>query len=128
MSYDIALYVKTEGCGKYVKIEEPECSHPTYNLGGLFRSCMGWDYKQTMKDDNGEYETCYYNCEEVIEHVEKGIKNLRLNPLKEYYDLLPENGWGTMSGAIETLESLRKCIYQTVEDYEIPINCLWMAW
>lgn len=115
MSYDLRLAVKVEGCGAMVEIGEPELANPTYNLGKMFRACTGWDYSQ------GEY----YRCSEVIEKIERGIRELRTNPWK-YKSLEPSNGWGTLDGAIRVLESLRTYIYERAED--IPIDCLWVAW
>lgn len=115
MSYDIRLAVKVEGCGKMVQIDEPEYSSPTYNLGQMFRACTGWNYTQ------GEY----YNCAEIIDKIEHGIRELRTRP-SAYRTLEPSNGWGTLSGAVKVLESLRDCIYNRAED--IPIECLYVAW
>lgn len=115
MSYDLRLAVKVEGCEKMVDIGEPEYADPTYNLGQMFRACTGWDYKQ------GEY----YNCAEVIGNIERGIRELRTRP-SAYKCLEPDNGWGTINGAINALESLRDYIYTRAED--IPIECLWVAW
>lgn len=115
MSYDLRLAVKVEGCGTMVEIGTPELANPTYNLGQMFRACTGWNYSQ------GEY----YRCSEVIEKIERGIRELRTNPGK-YKSLEPSNGWGTLDGAIRVLESLRTYIYERAED--IPIDCLWVAW
>lgn len=115
MSYCIGVYVKVEGCGKYVQATYPTYYKPTYNLGKLFRACMNWNFK------NEEY----YRCDKVIECVEKGIKELESNPLN-YTELLPSNGWGTMSGAIETLRSIRECILE--ENEYIPLKCLYLRW
>lgn len=125
MSYDLAIHVKVEGCDKYAMIAEPEYSNPTYNLGGLFRACMKWNYSQSEKDVDGNYQTRYYRCDSVIKYVERGLKELHTNG-KAYTHLLPSNGWGTMSGAINALESLRTCIYEQAE--EIPLECLYMSW
>lgn len=115
MSYSIGIYVKVEGCGKCVQVTYPTYYKPTYNLGKLFRACMNWNFK------NEEY----YRCDKAIECVEKGIKELEHNPLA-YTQLLPSNGWGTMSSAIETLRSIRECILEENED--IPLNCLYLRW
>ena len=115
MSYCIGIYAKVEGCGKYIETTYPTYYKPTYNLGKLFRTCMDWNFK------NSEY----YRCDNVIEYVEKGIEELEHNPLK-YTKLLPSNGWGTMSGAIETLRSIRECILEENED--IPLKCLYLRW
>lgn len=115
MSYCIGVYVKVEGCDKYAKIAYPDYSSPTYNLGKLFRACMDWNFKSSE----------YYRCDNVIEYVEKGIEELEHNSLK-YTKLLPSNGWGTMSGAIETLRSIRECILE--ENEYIPLKCLYLRW
>lgn len=125
MSYDIRLRVKAEGCDAYPVVAVPEYDSPTYNLGKMFRACMDWDYSQSEKDDSGEYKTCYYKCDFVINRVEHGIKELRTNR-KKYMKFNPPNGWGSIDGAIEALESLRTCIYETAE--EIPLDCLYMTW
>ena len=125
MSYDIRLRVKAEGCDAYPVVAVPEYDSPTYNLGEMFRACMDWDYSQSEKDDDGEYKTCYYKCDFVINRVEHGIKELRTNR-KKYKKFNPPNGWGSINGAIEALESLRTCIYETAE--EIPLDCLYMTW
>lgn len=115
MSYDISLHVKAEGCDAYPVIAEPEYASPTYNLGRMFRACMDWDYSQGQ----------YYKCDFVIGRVENGIRELRLNR-KKYEQYNPRNGWGCISSALTTLESLRTCIYEAAE--EIPLNCLYMSW
>ena len=115
MSYDIEILVKIEGIDEYATYGTPEYDSPTYNLRDMFVACMEWDYSQ------GEI----YNCNDVIEHVERGIRNLRLNREKfERYN--PPNGWGDLDCAIEALESLRTCIYECAES--IPIEHLWMRW
>lgn len=115
MSYDIRICVKAEGCDAYPVIAAPEYDSPTYNLGKMFRACMGWDYSQ------GEY----YRADFVIEKVQRGIKELRTNR-KEYLKYNPANGWGDIDGAITAIESLRECIYEQAE--EIPLNCMYVRW
>lgn len=125
MSYDIRISVKVEGCNKYAIIAEPEYSSPTYNLGKMFRACMDWDYSQSVKNENGKYETAYYPCDFVIDKVERGLRELRCNR-KKYEKYNPSNGWGSIGSAITALESLRTCIYENAE--EIPLNCMYMSW
>ena len=117
MSYDLRIGVKVEGAGKIVMIAEPELANPTYNLGNMFRACMGWDYKQ------GEY----YKCSNVIGNIANGIKELRTNK-KQYVKYEPSNGWGTISGALETLESLWECINETAEYNDLSLENLYVAW
>lgn len=115
MSYDLRIGVKVEGWGKIAEIGEPELANPTYNLGKMFRAAMDWDYNQ------GEY----YKCSEVIDKIERGIRELRTRQ-SFYKRFNPPNGWGTLEGAIRVLESLRDCIYEYAE--EIPIEYLYVAW
>lgn len=116
MSYDIRLRVKAEGTTDcYPEVARPEYDSPTYNLGPMFRACMGWDYKQS---DN-------YPCTDVIKYVERGIYELRTKR-GEYIKYNSPNGWGTIDGAISALESLRNCIYETAE--YIPMSALYVSW
>ena len=125
MSYDISICVKIEGLDQYAEIGEPEYAHPTYNIGSMLRAAMDWDYSQCEKDENGNWHDCYYKCDFVIGRVEQGIRELRTNPQK-YKKYEPENGWGSIGGALEALESLRACIYEFAE--RIPIEHLYMCW
>lgn len=115
MSYDLEIAVKVDGTDIFAMIAEPDYANPTYNLGDMFRACMDWDYKQSK----------YYPCSEVIEYIERGIRELRIHR-KKYIKYNPSNGWGDIDGAISALESLRKCIYEQAEF--IPIEHLWMRW
>lgn len=115
MSYDLRIAVRVEGLGKYVVISTPEYDSPTYNLRDMFVACMDWDYTQ------GEY----YPCKDVLPKVEKGVLELTTKP-KKYDKYNPPNGWGSRTGAVKVLESLRTCILENAED--IPIEYLWMSW
>lgn len=125
MSYDIEISVKVEGCDKYARIAEPDHASPTYNLRDLFVACMDWNYSQSELGEDGKYHTCYYPCDFVIEKVNHGLHELHTN-MYEYTQYLPSNLWGTMTNALNTLESLRECIYEQAEN--IPIECLYMSW
>ena len=115
MSYSIGIYVKVEGCSKYAEIAYPDYSSPTYNLGKLFRASKDRNFKSSEN----------YRCDYVMERIDKGIKEIAYNS-DEYTELLPSNGWGTMHGALNTLNSIRKCILEQAED--IPIDCMYMRW
>jgi len=115
MSYDITISVKVEGIDRYIGIATPEHDCPTYNLGDMFRACMDWDYSQ------GDY----YKCSEIIGKIERGISELRYNR-REYEQFSPPNGWGDIDGALRTLISIRKCIYE--EAKRIPIEHLYLSW
>lgn len=122
MSYDIRLGVKVEGAKDcYAVVAEPEYSSPTYNLGKMFRACTGWDYNQDE----------WYNVKDVLPLIEKGIHELTFNR-KEYEQYNPENGWGSISSALEALESMLKCIADESGGHlswnEIPIECLYIHW
>lgn len=122
MSYDIRFGVKVEGMDGYVAtIDEPEYSSPTYNLRDMFVACMNWDYEQ------GEW----YNCAEAIPKFEKGIHELRFNP-KNYRKYNAPNGWGTVSSALEAMESVVKKAQEISHGgwswNEIPLDHLWIRW
>lgn len=107
--------VKVEGCDKYAVIDTPEYDSPTYNLTKMFRACMGWDFEQ------GEY----YPASFVIEKIKHGITELITKP-EEYHKYDPPNGWGTLEGALKSLQSAYECIYECAEEY--PIECLYFRW
>lgn len=115
MSYDLRVAVKVEGCDRYADIASPEYDNPTYNLRQVFEACMDWDYEQGM----------YYNCKEYLPKLEHGITELKFRG-QEYKHLEPDNGWGSVSGTLEALESWWECINEQAE--YIPIECLYMSW
>lgn len=115
MSYDIRLAVKVDGTDIYADIAEPEYSSPTYNLRDMFVTCMDWNFKQGN----------YYKCEDVLNKVERGIRELTSKP-HIYNQHNPPNGCGSREGAIETLESLKACILEQAK--YIPIEHLYMCW
>lgn len=122
MSYDIRFGVKVEGMDGYIAtIDEPEYSSPTYNLRNMFVACMDWDYEQGK----------WYNCAEVIPKFERGIHELRFKPSK-YKKFNSPNGWGTISSALEALDSVIKKAHEIVEGSwswnEIPLEHLWIRW
>ena len=123
MSYDLTLSVKVEGHDVYARVARPEKDHPTYNVGEIFRKAMDWDYSQS--DDDGK--TCYYPAEQYIPNIERGIHEMRFNA-KKYKPLEPDNGWGSTTTVLECLESLLKCIQETVEWEGIPLECLYISW
>lgn len=115
MSYSIGIYVKVEGCDKYAEIAYPFLSSPSYNLGKLFRSCMNWNFNSSE----------YYRCDHVLEHLDRGIKELAYNSNK-YTKLIPVSSILTTSGALNVLDSIRNCILEQAED--IPLDCMYMYW
>ena len=118
MSFDLRIAVKVDGTDIMAQIAEPEHANPTYNIGNLFRACTGWDFRQSE----------YYKCEEVLPKILHGIDELRMHPSK-YKKYEPDNGWGSVEGALSALKSLRDCIADVANDYPgIPIEHLWVAW
>lgn len=126
MSYDLRIAVKVKGVDEdvFAIIAMPEYHSPTYNLGGMFRLCMGWDFKQ------GEF----YNVEEVYPLIEWGIDELTNNEGR-YIPMNPDNGWGNTKSALKALVSLKRCIDGIIDpdDWEsgwntLPKNLLWVAW
>ena len=115
MSFDLRICVKVEGWGDFVPFSYPELDSPTYNLGTMFRKCMGWDFEQ------GEH----YNCSEIIKYIDAGINELTFHR-ERYEQYNPPNGWGNLDGALDVLRSLKQCINDNAE--YIPIEYLYMAW
>ena len=126
MSYDIRFGVKVAGAKDdcYAVIGSPEFDSPTYNLRDIFVMSMEWDYHQ------GEW----YKINDVLPKVEHGIKELKLHPEK-YKKLEPSNGWGTISSAIDCLESIDRYFSNDNWDglggswnADVPIDCIYMCW
>jgi hypothetical protein len=88
---------------------------------------MDWDYSQSEKDENGEWQDCLYKCDFVLEKVRRGISEL-INNRAEYEQYSPENGYGTLDGAIRCLKSLETCIFETAEETGIPLDKIYMSW
>lgn len=102
---------------KYVEIGIPEYDSPTYNLRDMFVACMNWDY------DQGKY----YRCSEVIKRVKHGISNLAYHR-EEFIQYNAPNGWGTIDDAFDCLSSLKTSIYNVSEEYDLPLEHLYMRW
>jgi hypothetical protein len=120
MSYDLRIGVKVQDTDIIAVIAEPERSSPTYNLGTMFRACTGWNYVQSE----------WYRVEEVLPLIEHGIHELKFNR-KAYEKYIPENGYGSIDGALEALESLETCIQDQINGnawQAVPIEHLWVAW
>lgn len=123
MSYDLRIGVKVEGLDVIAVIDQPEYDSPTYNLGKMFRACTGWNFEQGK----------WYNVKEFRPLIRHGIEELKNNQGR-YKEFEPENGWGSISSALEALESLEKCIEEnTGESYwgkwpKIPEEHLWVRW
>ncbi len=122
MSYDLRLAVKAEGAEDcYVVFAEPERHSPTYNLGEMFRACTGWDYRQGV----------FYKVSEVLPLIEHGIHELRFNE-NAYEKYNPPNGWGSISSALQALESLLNCIQKESNGEwswnKVPIDCMYVSW
>ena len=135
MSYDIRYCVETvcennDGDWFAVIGEPGRCSRPTYNYRDMFVACMGWDYHQ------GEY----YPVAEVLPKLRRGLRELTEHP-EEYRQYEPENGWGTLGGAIECLTEWvgELTPYEELPEgdrwryldsplYMWPVEALWWRW
>ena len=125
MSYDIRFGVKVSGAPDdcYAVIGHPEYDSPTYNLRDIFVKSMEQDYHQ------GEW----YKIADILPKVQHGITELTLHPQK-YKRLEPSNGWGTISSALQCLQSI---VYYFADNWDglggswnadIPIDCIYMCW
>lgn len=125
MSYDIRWCVETvrenNDGERFVVVHIPEYDSPTYNYRKMFVACMGWDYKQ------GEY----YPMAEVLPKLRHGLAQLTKHPEK-YRQYEPENGWGTLNGAIRCIESWIDELTNEVDWDGVchywPISALWWRW
>lgn len=127
MSYDIRFGVKVAGAPDdcYAVIGHPEHDSPTYNLRDMFVKAMDWEYEQGV----------WYPVTEVLPKVQRGITELEQHPGK-YKAYEPENGWGTIGGAIECLQSIMKyfspdCWCGGLKgswNADVPIECIYMCW
>ena len=113
MSYDLRLCVKTERGNFVLTYVQPEYASPTYNLGKIFRESMGWDFEQGKE----------YRVDNVINKIVKGIGELTYFP-ERYKKYEPDNGWGSVEGALEDLLSLARAI----EDSDIALDELYVRW
>lgn len=126
MSYDLQFGVKVDTGGAedlIVPVAEPELSNPTYNLGQLFRACMGWDFEQ------GEW----YPLAGALAYFKRGLEELRSHP-GEYRAYEPSNGWGDISSARRVLDGFIHDAYAMADEDDlsmlptVPIAYLWMRW
>ena len=124
MSYDIRFAVKVaDHEDLYAVIGEPERNSPTYNIGDMLRKCMGWDFHQ------GEW----YQVTEIIPHVERGIHELTFNQT-QYRCMEPDNGWGSCSTALYTLQSIMDWLTEEWGgikgswNADIPLEWIYMSW
>ena len=122
MSYDIRFGVRVAGTDKevYAVIGEPERSSPTYNVGDILRKSMDWDFEQSK----------WYPVKEIIPKIERGIHELGFNASK-YKHMEPDNGWGSVGGALEALQSIMKYLTEEIQwswNGDIPIDCIYMCW
>lgn len=134
MSYDIRWCVETvmpnNDGERFCVVRIPEYDSPTYNYSKMFRACMGWDYKQGEMGEDGNYRCAYYPMAEVVPKLEHGLRELREHP-EAYRQYEPENGWGTLPGAIKCIESwlneLGEGNWDAITN-EWPIESLWWRW
>ena len=124
MSYDIRFGVETrhpnyEG-ERMVVVDRPEYDSPTYNLGKMFRACMGWEYEQGK----------WYPMAEVLPRIEHGIRELTEHR-EEYLRYNPPNGWGNLDGALKCLRNWQNELtgptsWNAARNW--PVEHLWWRW
>lgn len=125
MSYDIRWCVETVRANKhgdkFVVVHTPEFDSPTYNYRKMFVACMDWDYDQGVS----------YPMLTVLPKLRHGLAQLIEHP-ERYRQYEPENGWGTLGGAVKCLtnwideltnEENWNCVQQ-----EWPLDALWWRW
>ncbi|MFS9197119.1 hypothetical protein [Streptococcus parasanguinis] len=59
----------------------------------------------------------------IFENIQRGITELEKQPEK-YVQYEPANKWGTVSGALKVLKSLKECILEQ----DIDTKYLYMRW
>lgn len=93
MSYDISFKVKVADTNKYVEVGN--CTaNITYNVRKIIELSTGLPWV------NGENNGL---CNDVIPHIEEGLRELQKHPEK-YYQYESPNGWGTVAGTIHFFE------------------------
>ena len=125
MSYDIRYGIESRypdlSGDSMVVIGAPTYDNPTYNLRDMFVACMDWNYKQGV----------WYPMAEVLPKLRHGLAQLVKHPEK-YRQYEPENGWGTLNGAIKCIESwidelTNEDNWDSVCHYW-PLDALWWRW
>lgn len=125
MSYDIRWCVETvkenNDGERFVVVHTPEYDSPTYNYRKMFVACMDWDYDQSK----------YYPMLTVLPKLRHGLAQLIEHP-ERYRQYEPENGWGSLNGAVKCLTSWIDEL--TNEDnwecvcHEWTLDALWWRW
>ena len=135
VSYDIRWCVETvaeNADGEHFAVVRiPELDSPTYNYRDMFVACMGWDYSQSEQDEDGVWHTVYYPMSEVLPRLWRGLWELEGSP-ERYRQYEPENGWGTLPGAVRCIRSwLHELDGEDNWDAltkEWPVEALWWRW
>lgn len=129
MSLDVSLvkqFKKTdlENDESEIISEELYTDNVTHNLAKMADACglyevlwrpyrldPNWDPK-LEKNDKKEYEfekVIIIKAQDLIETMEKGLKELESNPVK-YKEFNPDNGWGNYEGLVKfTKNYLKAC-------------------
>ena len=92
---------------------------------------MSYDLVILGKIENEQYicidgdfnQGTIYNIADIFENIQRGITELEKRPEK-YVQYEPANKWGTVSGALEVLKSLKECILEQ----DIDTKYLYMRW
>ena len=81
-------------------------------------------YQMQLDSKKQDFEQdVVYNIDEIFENIEYGISELERFPEK-YAQYEPENKWGTVNSALESLKSLKNCILEQ----DINMKYLYMRW
>ena len=105
MSYDVSINVKVDGIICYVPIMEDYMTLP-YRLGGYVREITGWDFIQGV----------YYIASHVLDLIENGITCTIFSKDPDLVEIH------------EFLVELRRKIIRYVNDYDVPLDCLYIQW
>lgn len=119
MSYDLRFAVKGIDEKMYV-VFEPELHSPTYNLGTLFRKSMQWDFKQSE----------WYLVKDIIPNIKHGLRELQHNS-EAYRKYEPDNGYGSIDGAIQCYRCLLDCINDHINGWDwndYDLSNLYISW
>lgn len=115
MSYDIDYDVPPcVTCGR--SADPGELGNPTYNLTGIFDLALTGEAlpnPETADRPRGLRVLTGRTGVETLAQINGALDRLRDDRWRDrFHALEPDNGWGTIRGAIETLERLRDAAAQ----------------
>ncbi len=124
MSLDLSLNYKVDVPGKDIwvsvndlwELNTDNCHfNITHNMGktaseaGLYEA-LWRPYELFNISEDDEYDAIIL-ASDILEHVEKGFKELKSNP-KKYKAFNPDNGWGTYDNLVSFTQRWIKCLKQ----------------